>query len=282
MNFKFQKTSNQSEFIITDFSDISYKKFVKSNNYFKILWVKKDNSYFIIDGYKIDLNKNCLVFCTPENQIDLKDNTNQEILAFIFNREFYCIRDHDKEVSCNGLLFYGSSLPTELKLSQLKIDLFNMYYIMLEEEFMMNDSLQGEMLRTILKQILILSTRLMKQNLNLSMEAEENVDLIRSFNLLVEQHFKTKHKVKEYAEILNKSPKTLTNVFNSNNYKTPSSIITDRIILETQRLLTHSDKNISEIAFELGFSSSSHFSKFIKKHKGMSPVLFKNNLLQNS
>ncbi|CAM1373050.1 helix-turn-helix domain-containing protein [Tenacibaculum xiamenense] len=281
MNFKYQKISNQSEFIITDFSDLSYKSFIKSTAYFKILWVKNDSSSITIDGYKMNLNKDCLLFCTPENQIELHKNENEEVLAFIFNREFYCIRDHDKEVSCNGLLFYGSSLPTEIKLSQLKIDLFNMYYVMLEEEFMFKDSLQGEMLRTILKQILILSTRLIKQNLNITNETQENVDLIRSFNLLVEQHFKTKHKVKEYAEILNKSPKTLTNVFNSNNYKTPSSIIIDRIILETQRLLIHSDKNISEIAFELGFSSSSHFSKFIKIHKGMSPIHFKNSLLTN-
>lgn len=31
----------------------------------------------------------------------------EQIVAWQFNREFYCIIDHDQEVSCVGFLFYG-------------------------------------------------------------------------------------------------------------------------------------------------------------------------------
>lgn len=31
-----------------------------------------------------------------------------DVVLWRFNRDFYCIIDHDREVSCVGLLFYGS------------------------------------------------------------------------------------------------------------------------------------------------------------------------------
>jgi len=33
------------------------------------------------------------------------------IIAWQFDREFYCIVDHDKEVSCVGFLFCGAKNP---------------------------------------------------------------------------------------------------------------------------------------------------------------------------
>ena len=37
------------------------------------------------------------------------------LVLWRFNREFYCIVDHDREVSCVGLLFYGSHGTTVLE-----------------------------------------------------------------------------------------------------------------------------------------------------------------------
>ena len=33
----------------------------------------------------------------------------EDLVAWQFNREFYCIVDHDAEVSCVGLLFYTNA-----------------------------------------------------------------------------------------------------------------------------------------------------------------------------
>ena len=42
-----------------------------------------------------------------------------------------------------------------------------------------------------------------------------------------------------------------------------------------KELLSYGDKSISEIAWELGFSSPAHFSAQFKKETGMSPKQFK-------
>ena len=88
-------------------------------------------------------------------------------------------------------------------------------------------------------------------------------------------HFRNKHSVADYAVLLQKSPKTLSNVFSKYNAKTPLKVISERICLEAQRLLFFSNKSISEIGFELGFTDVSHFSKFFKKHYQKTPAAFR-------
>lgn len=96
-------------------------------------------------------------------------------------------------------------------------------------------------------------------------------DIIRAFNFLVETHFREKHSVVDYADMLYKAPKTLSNLFKKLGNKTPLQFIHDRILLESHRLLMYSDKSISEIGYELGFNDVQTFSRFFKKKEGISP-----------
>ncbi|NQY31325.1 MAG: helix-turn-helix domain-containing protein, partial [Flavobacteriaceae bacterium] len=213
-------------------------------------------------------------FCTPVNNITIEPFTTG-VVSFIFNREFYCIRDHDAEVSCNGLLFFGSSNAPIITLDEKEQERFNLLYLILKEEFETKDQIQGEMLLVLLKRLLIKATRLIKGNLIQPLIKNEQLDLIRQFNLLVEMHFRTKHRVTDYAVLLERSPKTLSNVFLKYNAKTPLKVISERICLEAQRLLLFSKKSVTDIGFELGFTDVSHFSKFFKKHYQQTPAAYR-------
>ena len=101
------------------------------------------------------------------------------------------------------------------------------------------------------------------------------MSIIRDYNILVEKHFREYHHVKDYANLLFKSPKTLSNLFPKYSDKSPLMVINDRILLEAKRLLIYSDQSAIEIAEELGYKDASHFSKFFKKHVGMSPTIFR-------
>jgi len=102
-----------------------------------------------------------------------------------------------------------------------------------------------------------------------------DLDLVRRFNVLVEQNFRKYHRVTSYAGMLNKSPKTISNFFRLYNAKTPLEVIHDRINLEARRLLLYTEKTIKEIAYELGFEEHTHFSNFFRKHNGISPTHFR-------
>jgi AraC-like DNA-binding protein len=200
----------------------------------------------------------------------------EHVVAWQFNREFYCIIDHDQEVSCVGFLFYGWNRTFFLPLDeahQHKIELLIQIFI---DEFETVDNIQSEMLLMLLKRLIIIITRLAKQQQFSETELPDaRFDIIREYNILVEHHYKTQHQVAFYAEKLNKSPKTLSNYFAIYGTKTPQQLIHERIMMEAKRLFYYTDKSAKEIAYELGFEDAAYFSHFFKKQTGISPTDFK-------
>ena len=192
----------------------------------------------------------------------------ESLLAWQFNRDFYCIADHDAEVGCVGFLFYGIHHPFFILLGDGELEQISVLQQMCVEEMGIRDRMQGEMLRILLKRLIINITRLAKDQTDIRDIPEEKLDLVRMFNLLLEQHFREQHEVSFYAAALNRSPKTLTNVFARFNYPSPSTVIHRRVIQEAKRYLLYTDKTAKEIAYQLGFASPAHFSRYFKQHTG--------------
>ncbi|OUR94784.1 AraC family transcriptional regulator [Flavobacteriales bacterium 34_180_T64] len=240
-----------------------------------ILWFQSDANELVIDGKIYTFNKNQIVFLTEFHQVTVNHLESTRFLRF--NRHFYCVIDHDTEVGCKGLLFFGASQLPVITISEKDLLQFETLWTMFSIEMQSKDSLQIDMLQMMLKRYLILCTRLFKAQDQYPEEKIE-IDIIRDFNFLVEQHFKTKHSVAEYAELLNKSPKTLSNIFSKIGSKTPLQYIHERKMLEARRRLRYSDMQIQEIAYEIGYDDIQAFSRFFKKQEGVSPSVFKENM----
>lgn len=90
----------------------------------------------------------------------------------------------------------------------------------------------GEMLRMRLKRLIIKLTRLARERHLAPGLTVREYDLVRQFNLLVETHFHKLHSVNEYAALLNKSPKTIANLFALYQHPNPLQLIHNRITLE--------------------------------------------------
>ncbi len=229
----------------------------------------------IIDSIPITIAPNQIVSLTPNQYFQFIDGS--DIVVYQFNREFYCIKDHDKEVSCIGVLFFGNTTIPLITLNATEAHKFCLLHEIIIEEFDTVDTIQAEMLRILLKRFIIKTTRLIKEQNNVDHIFDEKLNLLREYNFLVETHFRKEHSVAFYASELNKSPKTLSNSF-SGYEKGPLQIIHERIILEAKRLLTYTDKSAKEIAYEIGFDDASHLSRLFKKHVGVSPSSFKKSI----
>jgi len=274
MKLTYSSLKDDDVFTLTDFSCAPSQELLIKKNLYKILWSRKGTTKIKVDDYDLEMEENEVLFCTPLNVMEIPMDS-ENLLAFVFNKEFFCIQTHDDQVSCHGFLFFGSSQPQRIKLNERELNHFVSILSLFEEDLSIKDHLQGEMLRSLLKRMLIISTRMVKKELPEPSISNAQMNVIREYNILVEKHFREFHQVKDYANILFKSPKTLSNLFPKYSDKTPIMVINDRIILEAKRLLLYSDKSTDEIARELGYKDPGHFSKFFKKHEGSSPTMFK-------
>ena len=80
----------------------------------------------------------------------------------------------------------------------------------------------------------------------------------------------------DFADQLNVHVNHLNRAVKETTDKTTSQIIAERILQEAKILLKHSPWNVSEIAYALGFTETTHFNNFFKKHVQLSPLKFRN------
>ncbi|MDY7396091.1 AraC family transcriptional regulator [Aureibaculum sp. 2210JD6-5] len=273
MKLVFKGKIEESSFILTNFNCAPAQALLQDKGYYKIIWAREKTCKLMVDGYELELERHQVLFSTTLNVLNIPKDVG--VIAIVFNREFYCIRDHDHEVSCNGMLFFGSSQPPVIMLNEKEQRSFETIFSIFKEEFETQDHIQGEMLRVMLKRLLIKSTRLITESRNAVQIEKPQLDIIRKFHVLVEQHFKNKHQVMDYASLMGKSPKTISTLFKKAGHETPLTVINERLLLEAKRLLLFSDKTAEEIAFELGYREGAHFSKFFKSHIGIPPVSFR-------
>jgi AraC-like DNA-binding protein len=237
-----------------------------------IFWNIEEETHLSVDGISHSLNRNQIIFLTEFHKIQLERIGKSRVLRF--NRPFYCI-NHNSEDECNGILFFGAARVPFVQLPDPEVDSFETLWKMLHKEMQSIDNMQIEMLRILLKQLVILCTRLHKEQNKLVNVEKNRLDVVRKFNSLVEMHYKSKHCVAGYAELLNKAPKTLCNQFSQLNQRSPLIIIQERIILEARRLLHYTERTVSDITFELGFEDIQTFSRFFKNKEGLSPTEFR-------
>jgi AraC family transcriptional activator of pobA len=241
---------------------------------YKIFWVKRGHLELEIDHVPLSLTDEEIVSLTPLQHLEVK-KMEGEIQTLLFNSNFYCIYGHDNEVSCGGLLFHGSSEVMRLKLSVEEVALISQIVENMKGEFQNADSLQEEMLRILLKRFIIICTRIARQKLDISVEKEHSFDIVRRYYVLVDNHFREKKQVRDYADLLFRSPKTLSNLFSACGLPSPLSVIHERVISEAKRMLLYTTKTAKEITTILGFEDQASFSRFFKQQTGESISRFR-------
>lgn len=248
----------------------------RQHKYLTIAWNRGEKQTVTIDEVDYDFLPNTILPLMINQSFRFERP--EDVVAWQFNRDFYCIVDHDEEVSCVGFLFYGSSDQVFVTLDEtMQFKLQRLLDIFIEE-FETADNIQIDMLRMLLKRLIIIVTRLAKAHSGPhGALADEKFGTIRKFNLMVENNYREHHSVAYYAQQLNKSPKTLSNLFALYNHKSPLQVIQERLIIEAKRLLYYTDKSAKEITYELGFEDAAYFSNFFKKHTSFSPTDFRNN-----
>ncbi len=104
-------------------------------------------------------------------------------------------------------------------------------------------------------------------------------DRLRQYEELLEQQFLTVREVRAYADQMNLTPNYLNYICRLIVGKTASQLWQERLLIESQRMLTHTAQSVKEIAFLMGFSDPSYFVRFFRKQAGQTPAEFRQAIL---
>lgn len=250
--------------------------------YFSLIWFKQGYGEYYIDFTKHKFKSDLLVIVS-KNQVHYFDKIDVpfEFIELSFTENFisrstieiiqmlsFCMREHFEGKQILALDPQDSQYLGELA-SQIKE--INSNWIGKEKT---------ESLYHLLQLFLVYCYKLQQDQIKLNkLPGPQNyTEIVGKFTSLLEQNFKQTQKVQEYCDQLFLTYNTLSRHTKSYCGKTPKEIISERIVLETKRMLSASAMPIKEISYELGFDEPTNLVKYFKKHAGYTPSFFRENL----
>lgn len=251
-----------------------------THSYYQIIWFKEGSGTHYVDFKEYAVLPNSIFFIA-KNQVHYFDNNSSYSGVLIhFNESFIVQTNTDIELFLKHNLFSNPYQQPNCCIGTGIESLLEEYLQLIRHEIENQGRFgQEELLRSYLKAFLIQIQR-RKNELDGSDKHhtnqvdEKRLQFMRFVNLL-DENYKNGLSVSEYAAHLNVSTRTLSDLTSQMVNKSPSQMIQERIILEAQRLLLHSELNISQIGYRLGFDDPSYFVKYFKKHTRVSPSEFR-------
>ena len=280
--YTFYKNKYGSELLI-DVVELKYvKKFLSQSSvhtltYYDITFVTEGEGKFSIDNQTNEAASRDVFFSKPG---EIRNWDTRHIVngyALIFEDEFLSSLFKDS-LFVQHLSFFQSGktssklqLPDELYMRILQI----LHNIKTEiDSYRQNDVY---VLRALLYEVLMLLDREYKKvNMEEETTSKEVGNIhIDKFMKLVESHLKEQHSVQYYADKLCITPNYLNEIVTSTKGISAKQYIRNKVMDEAQRLLTYTDFPISDIAFELHFSTVSYFIRSFRQHTGETPLLYR-------
>lgn len=103
---------------------------------------------------------------------------------------------------------------------------------------------------------------------------------IEKFRAEVDSRFRQQRSVQAYAQTIGVTPGQLSRLCREALGMSALDVINARIVHEAQRLLVYTALPVKQVAAELGFDDDAYFSRFFRKHAGVTPKTFRHHALE--
>lgn len=218
--------------------------------------------------FKFDSESNLKIYFKPLNEVFKPDVFANNGVLLNFEREL--IDEDDVEYALDVFSLFNKYPQFELT-ERLKVEQIKKVFQLLKDE-LYSSEMSYIMLKTLLKVLLLHLIRYQNQSF---LEQDLNQKRVFQFLELMETHFLEHTNADFYADEIGISMKRLNQILKEKLNLTAKQIIQQRQITEAKRSLVRSEITTKELAFKLGFDSISSFSRFFKKHIGVSPSVFR-------
>lgn len=198
----------------------------------------------------------------------------------LFSEDFLKISERSESLLHSPFFELGGT-PVLSITEEQRLFLNSLFQKMIEEQSS-NYEYKDELIRNYIQLIIHEALKLQPSQ---SMDQSNNAAsrLTRVFMELLERQFPIESaeqplkltRAQDYAQGLSVHVNSLNRAVKSVTGKSTTTIITERIATEAKALLQHTNWNISEIAFALGFDYPTYFNNFFKKITGNTPTSFR-------
>ncbi|MCD2421548.1 AraC family transcriptional regulator [Niabella pedocola] len=250
------------------------------HSFYQLIWFRQGMGKHFVDFKAYDVYRDTLFFIA-KNQVHYFDQqTHYKGILIHFNELLLGNNDHGFDFLVNCSLFNNPYQTPCCSVGKDMAILLETYLQLIKTELDYEEGFaREELLRIYLKAFLIQLQRGKqvsdKQEGKTAYIPDEKRVQLLEFVDLVNRNYDKGFSVAQYADLLHVSSRTLSDLTHQTLGKTPSQIIQERIILEAQRLLLHSNLNVNQIGYRLGFDDPSYFVKYFKKHTHTSPSEFR-------
>ena len=243
------------------------------HSYYELFLFDKKGGKHLIDFKEYPIEGGSVHFVS-EGQIHQLQQKQESGLVICFTEDF--IAGKDPVSVTEQFPFFDSAQFPVLKLSKpfaselqkLALDLYREF----EADGRSNSLILQSYLNIILSKI---RTYYLKEHTP-AIEITKSVPY-QNFKKLVNIWYERHLDVSRYAEELGISANHLNALCKQQEGQTASTIIQERLLLESKRLLYNSSLQIKEIAYQLNFEDLSYFNRFFKKKTGLTPLEFRKN-----
>lgn len=228
-----------------------------------------------IDFDTFDITKGSLFLMQP-GQIHLWE-LSPDIDGYIvfFSKEIYNLHFRDKKIE-EYLFFQSSKNKPELVLNIDEMKQIEPFFELIVNENQEDQLQKKDKMLNLLDCILVEILRI--YNIESNHLTSTYNHKLKEFEILLEEYYKIEKSPSFYADKMSITLKHLNRISKNILNITITELITRRVILESKRIMVDKNKNIAQIADELGYSNYSYFSKLFKKNVGMTPTEFVNQL----
>ena len=250
----------------------------RRRDFYKISLVSGDFNILYADKI-IKVEKQALIFSNP--QIPYKwDNVDRNLEGYfcVFTSAFFY-----QFATLNQYSIFQPNGNPVFELSDEQAIVIKSFYERMFEEIQSDYQYKYDVLRTIVLEIIHFAMKLQPLQVVENHKFDASQRITNLFLELLERQFPiddTHQKINlrsasDYANQLNVHVNHLNRAIKESTTKTTSQIIAERILLEAKILLKHTNWNVSEIAYALGFTEVTHFNNFFKKHIAINPTKFR-------
>ena len=269
--FSINKANGSVDYLRNDFI-VPHRK-----NYYFWAFVKDGSSKHWVDMKPYTLKPNTFYFTIPP-QVHLKEEA-KPLTAYAvgFTEEFMALEEN---IQLRQLpIIQNANNGHELNLSAADVVFIEdiMEKIYAENSNSQNDW-QHTMLMSYMRVLMIYLSRLYVEQFSNADAAMPDRILLKRYLNKIEENYTQYHEVAAYADMLNITAGHLSDVVKEQSGRSAITHIHDRLIMETKRLLFHSDYSIKEIAYRLGFEDASYFNRFFKRLVNDTPVAYRTHI----